>query len=235
MSESLEFLSRPTLYKRSLTLCFFLCILMFASGTARAEQSDFLSFGLAGGLVIAPNAELESSPAFGDADFDSGYSFKASLGLLLAQKIQLEAEYLYTFNDINAIINPPTVTELVVSDRVTHSLMLNATYRVEVPPHGDTFWMRRGYYVYFGGGVGVSRQDYTVETLASKSGSSLAWQLMVGFEKMHTSPSLFTAFPSPFLQYRFLNITEGDFGAFKTDASLHLIEFGFRFYGGFGS
>lgn len=235
MSESPEFLSRPTFRKPSLILCFFLCLLMFAGGTAQAEQSNFLSFGLAGGSVIAPSTELESSPALGDADFDSGYSFKASLGLLLAQKIQLEAEYLYTFNDINAIINPPTVTELVASDRVTHSLMLNATYRVEVPPHGDTFWMRRGYYVYFGGGVGVSRQDYTVETLASKSDSSLAWQLMVGFEKMHTSPSLFTAFPSPFLQYRFLNITEGDFGAFKTDASLHLIEFGFRFYGGLGS
>ena len=237
MSESPEFLSRTTFHKRSSILYALLCFyfLVFGAEIARAGSDNFLSFGLAGGSVIAPNTELESSPALGDADFDSGYSFKASLGILLAQKIQLEAEYLYTFNDINAIINPPTVTELVASDRVTHSLMLNATYRIEVPPHGDTFWMRRGYYVYFGGGVGVSRQDYTVETLASESDSSLAWQLMVGFEKMHTSPSMFTAFPSPFLQYRFMNITEGDFGAFKTDATLHLIEFGFRFYGGLGS
>jgi opacity protein-like surface antigen len=88
---------------------------------------------------------------------------------------------------------------------------------------------------YFGGGVGVSWQDYTVETLASESDSSLAWQILIGFEKMNPSPSLFVAFPSPFLQYRFLRITEGDFGAFKTGATLHLIEFGFRFYGGFGS
>jgi len=229
--------SPATFHRHSPILCFFLClyISILAGGTARAEKGDFLSFGMAGGSVIAPSAELESSPPSGEANFDSGYSFKASLGILLAQKFQLEAEYLYTFNNIRSIINPPTVTELVASDRVTHSLMLNAIYRVEVPPHGDTFWVRRGYYIYFGGGVGVSLQDYTVETLASETDSSLAWQVLVGFEKMHSSPHLFTAFPSPFLQYRFLHITEGDFGAFKTDASLHLIEFGFRFYGGFGS
>ena len=194
-----------------------------------------MSFGLAGGSVIAPNAELESNPPSGDADFDGGYSFKTSMGFLMAKKFQLEAEYLYTSNSISSIINPPTVTELVDSDRETHSLMLNATYRVEVPPQGDTFWVRRGYYVYFGGGVGVSWQDYTVETLAIKTDSSPAWQVMIGFEKMNSSSHLFAAFPSPFLQYRFLHITEGDFGAFKADASLHLIEFGFRFYGGFGS
>ena len=237
MSESPEFLSRATFRKRSSIFCALLCfyILVLGSGTAQAEGGSFLSFGMAGGSVIAPNAELESSPPSGDANFDSGYSFKASLGLLLAEKFQLEAEYLYTFNVINSLDNPPTVTELVASDRVTHSLMLNAIYRVEVPPHGDTFWVRRGYYVYFGGGVGVSQQDYTVEGLAREADSSPAWQILVGFEKMHPSTYLFTAFPSPFLQYRFLHITEGDFGAFKTDASLHLIEFGFRFYGGFGS
>lgn len=224
-------------HRHSSILCALFCfyLLMFAGGTAQAEQGNYLSFGLAGGSVIAPSAELESSPPSGDADFDSGYSFKASLGILLAQKFQLEAEYLYTFNNISSIINPPTVTELVASDRVTHSLMLNATYRVEVPPHGDTFWVRRGYYVYFGGGIGISQQDYTVETIDSESDSSIAWQILVGFEKMHTSSSMFAAFPSPFLQYRFLHITEGDFGAFKADASLHLIEFGFRFYGGLGS
>ena len=62
---------------------------MLAGGTAQAEQSDYLSFGLAGGSVISPSAELESSPPSGDADFDSGYSFKASLGILLAQKFQM--------------------------------------------------------------------------------------------------------------------------------------------------
>ena len=81
----------------------------------------------------------------------------------------------------------------------------------------------------------MSRQDYTVETLDSDGDSSLAWQMLVGFEKMNSSSYLLAAFPSPFLQYRFLHITEGDFGAFKTDASLHIIEFGFRFYGGFDS
>lgn len=113
--------------------------------------------------------------------------------------------------------------------------MLSATYRIEVPLLGDTYWTRRGYYVYFGGGAGISWQDYTLETLASQTGSSLAWQVLVGFEKMNPSWNLFSAFPSPFLQYRFLKIAEGGLGAFKTDASLHLIEFGFRFYGGFGS
>jgi hypothetical protein len=208
---------------------------MLSGGTARAEGNHFLNFGLAGGATIAPNAELESSPPAGDADFDGGYSIKASLGILLARKIQLEGEYLYTYNRIDSIINPPTVTDLVDSDRVTHSLMLNATYRIEVPPQGDTFWQRRDYYVYFGGGVGVSWQDYTLETLAIETDSSLAWQVMIGFEKMYPSSNLFAAYPSPFLQYRFLRITEGNFGAFKTDASLHFIEFGFRFYGGFGS
>ncbi len=239
MSQTSELLNRAIVYKRSSILCALLCIyiLMLAGGTARAEAEggNFLSFGLAGGSVFASDAELESSPPLGDADFEGGYSFKASLGILLEKKFQLEAEYLYTFNRIDSIINPPTVTELVNSDRVTHSLMLNATYRVEVPPQGDTFWVRRGYYVYFGGGVGVSWQDYTIETLAIEADSSTAWQILIGFEKMHSSPYLFAAFPSPFLQYRFLHITEGDFGAFKTDASLHLIEFGFRFYGGFGS
>jgi len=232
-----KLLNRVLFHKRLFILCALLCIytLILAGGTARAEGSNFLSFGLAGGAVIAPNAELESSPPSGDANFGGGYSFKASLGFLLAKTFQLEAEYLYTFNDIDSIINPPTVTELIASDRVTHSLMLTATYRVEVPPLGDTYWERRGYYVYFGGGAGISRQDYTVETLASETDSSLAWQILIGFEKMNASPHVFAAFPSPFLQYRFLHITEGDFGAFKTDATLHLIEFGFRFYGGFGS
>jgi len=229
--------SPATFHRGSSILCALLCIyiLILGGGTARAEGGSFLSFGLAGGSVIAPNAELESSPPSGDASFAGGYSLKASLGLLLAKKFQLEVEYLYTFNRIGSIINPPTVTELVASDRVTHNLMLTATYRMEVPPLGDTNWERRGYYVYFGGGVGVSSQDYTVETLASETDSSLAWQILIGFEKMNTSPYLFAAYPSPFLQYRFLHITEGDFGAFKADASLHLIEFGFRFYGGFGS
>lgn len=229
--------SPATFHRRSSILCFFLCLFIFilADATAQAEQSDFLSFGMAGGSVIAPDAELESNPPSGEADFNSGYSFKASLGILLAQKFQLEAEYLYTFNIINSIKNPPIVTELVASDRSTHSLMLNAIYRVEVPPHGDTFWVRRGFYFYFGGGVGISLQDYSIENIDSESDSSIAWQVLVGFEKMNSSTYLFTAFPSPFLQYRYLHITEGNFGAFKTDASLHIIEFGFRFYGGLGS
>lgn len=225
------------LHRHSNFLYFFLClyILMLTDGTARAEEKNFLSFGLAGGGSFAPNAELKSSPSSGNADFDGGYSIKTSLGVLLAKKFQLEAEYLYTFNRIDSILNPPTVTELVDSDRVTHNLMLSATYRIEVPPQGDTFWVRRGYYIYFGGGAGVSWQDYTLETLASQTNSSLAWQVLIGFEKMHPSSNWFAAFPSPFLQYRFLHITEGDLGAFKADATLHLIEFGFRFYGGFGS
>ena len=210
-------------------------ILLLGGGTAQAEGSYFLNIGLAGGGTIAPNAELKSSLPAGDADFDGGYSIKASLGLLLANQLQLEGEYLFTHNRIDSVINPPTVTDLLDSDRSTHSLMLNATYRIEVPPQGDEFWTRRGYYVYFGGGAGVSWQDYTLETLVSQTDSSLAWQVMVGFEKMNPSSSLFAAYPSPFVQYWFLRITEGNFGAFKTDASLHLIEFGFRFYGGFGS
>ena len=228
----------PTIfYRLSFILCAILCfhVLGFKADTARAESDNFLSLGLAGGWVFAPNAELESNPPSGDANFDSGYSLNASLGLLLAKKFQLEVEYLYTFNRIDSIINPPTVNELIASDRITNNLMLNATYRVEVPPSGDTFWMRRGYYIYLGGGAGISWQDYTVETLASETDSSLAWQILIGFEKMNPSTHLLSAFPSPFLQYRFLHIAEGDFGAFKTDASLHLIEFGFRFYGGFDS
>lgn len=234
MSESSKLLSRP-LSQWFCCALFCIHILVLAGGTAWAEGGHFVSFGLAGGSVIAPNAELESTPPSGDADFDGGYSIKASLGFLLAKKFQLEAEYLHTYNRIDSIINPPTVTDLVDSDRATHSLMLNATYRVEVPPQGDTYWVRRGYYVYFGGGVGVSWQDYTVETLAIRADSSIAWQVVIGFEKMHSSAYWLTAYPSPFLQYRFLHITEGDFGVFKADASLHLIEFGFRFYGGFGS
>jgi hypothetical protein len=203
--------------------------------TARAEGNYFVSFGLAGGWAIAPNAELESIPPSGDANFESGYSIKTSLGLLLAKQFHLEAEYLYTFNRIDSIISPPTVTELTNSDRATHNLMLSATYRVEVPPQGDINWERRDYYVYFGGGAGISWQDYTVETLASETASSLVWEVLIGFEKMQASSNIFASYPSPFLQYRFLRIMEGDFGAFKADATLHLIEFGFRFYGGFGS
>ena len=206
-----------------------------SGATAHAEGNHYLNFGVAGGASLAPDSELESSPPLGDADFDGGFSIKAALGILLAKKLQLEGEYLFTHNRIDTIINPPTTTDLMDSDRATHSLMLNATYRIEVPPQGDIFWQRRGYYFYFGGGAGVSWQDYTLETLATQTDSSLAWQVMVGFEKMNPSPNLFAAFPSPFLQYRFLHITEGNYGTFKTDASLHLVEFGFRFYGGFGS
>lgn len=237
MHPTSKFFNIATFRKNALCSCVVLgfYILMLSGGTAQAEGNHFLSFGLAGGGSIAPSSELESSPAVGDADFDGGYSIKASLGFLLARQFQLEGEYLFTHNRIGSLFNPPTVTNLVDSDRETHNLMLSATYRIEVPPLGDTYWARRGYYVYFGGGAGVSWQDYTLETLASQTGSSLAWQVLVGFEKMNPSSNLFSAFPSPFLQYRFLKITEGDLGAFKTDASLHLIEFGFRFYGGFGS
>ncbi len=193
-----------------------------------------MSFGLALGGVVAPDAGLESSPSSGDANFDPGYSIKASLGFTLAQKLQLEAEYLYTSNRIDSIMNPPTVTSLSVSDRATHSLMMNAVYRLETPPLGDVFWARRGFYLYFGGGAGIAWQDYTVETLASGTDSSLAWQILIGFEKMNPSQHLFASFPSPFFQYRFLHINKGNFGAFEADASLHLLEFGFRFYSGFG-
>ena len=209
-------------------------MLMLGGATARAEGNHFLNFGLAGGAAIAPSSELKSSPPVGDADFDGGYSIKASLGILLAGKLQLEGEYLFTYNRIGSIINPPTVTDLEDSSRATHNLMLNAIYRIEVPPSGDTYWAQRGYFIYFGGGAGGSWQNYSLSSLASETASSPAWQVMVGFEKMNPSPYLFSAYPSPFLQYRFLQITEGNFGAFKTDASLHLIEFGFRFYGGFG-
>lgn len=230
-------MSPVTIHRRSSILCALLCmlVLIFCSATVQAEGGNFVSFGLAGGSVVSPNAELESSPPSGDASFATGYSLEASLGLLLAKKFHLEIEFLHTFNNIDSLNNPPTVTELVASDRITNSLMLNVTYRTEVPAHGDTHWIRRGYYVYFGGGVGMSRQDYTVETLDSDGDSSLSWQILVGFEKMNSTSYLLAAFPSPFLQYRFLHITEGDFGAFKTDASLHIIEFGFRFYGGFDS
>ena len=209
----------------------FFQVLIFGADTVRAQTDNFLSIGLAGGWTVAPDAELKSNPSFGDADFAPGYSLKASLGLTLAQKFQLEVEYLYTFNRIDSIINPPMVTPLSVSDRVTNSLMLNATYRMETPPLGDVNWKQRGFFLYFGGGVGLAWQDYTVETMATGTDSSLAWQILLGFEKMNPSQYLFAAFPSPFLQYRFLHINEGDFGAFEADASLHLIEFGFRFYG----
>jgi len=94
-----------------------LSILILSSGSVRAEGNHFLNFGLAGGATIAPNSELESSPPAGDADFDGGYSIKAALGLLLSRKFQLEAEYLYTYNRVDSIINPPTITDLVDSDR----------------------------------------------------------------------------------------------------------------------
>ncbi len=225
------------LHRRLSILGAFFCMVVFWAGgeAAQAEGNLYLNFGLAGGVTVAPDADLKSTPPLGDADFDGGYSIKASLGLLLAKRLQLEGEYLFTYNRIDSIINPPTITDLSDSDRSTHNLMLNAIYRMEVPPHGDTFWTRRDYFVYFGGGAGISWQDYTLQALSSETDSSLAWQVMVGFEKMNPSPYIFSAFPSPFLQYRFLHITEGNFGAFKTDASLHLIEFGFRFYGGFGS
>lgn len=73
-------------------------ILILSGGTAQAEGNHFLSFGLAGGGSIAPRSELGSSPAVGDADFDGGYSIKASLGFLLAKQLQLEGEYLFTHN-----------------------------------------------------------------------------------------------------------------------------------------
>ena len=223
-------------FHQHLTFCFvFFCALMLSEGIARAEGNHFLSFGLAGGGSIAPSTKLESSPVIGEADIDGGYSIKAALGFLLAEQFQLEGEYLFTHNRISSIVNPATKINLMDSDRETHNLMLSATYRIEVPPSGDTYWTRRGYYVYLGGGAGISWQDYTLETVASQTGSSLAWQVLVGFEKMNPSPNLFSAFPSPFLQYRFLKITEADLGPFRADATLHLIEFGFRFYGGFGS
>lgn len=225
-----------TFHQRPPIFCVLLCVSVWilSAGTARAEGNNFVSLGLAGGAAIAPNAELKSSPPSGEADFKTGYSFKAALGLVLAQKFQFEAEYLYTSNNIQSIINPPNVTPLFGSDRVTQSLMFNVTYRMEVPPLGDKKWKRRGYFLYFGGGAGISSQDYTLETLGSANDSSLAWQIMIGFEKMNPSQYLTAASLSPFLQYRFLRITEGDFGAFKADASLHLIEFGFRFYGALG-
>ena len=230
-------MSSANFYRQSSAFCalLYFCVLMVVGRPAHADPDDFFSFGMAGGSVLATTKELESNPPLGEADFNGGYSFKASLAILLAQKIQLEAEYLYTFNIINSLTNPPTVTELTDSDLSTHSLMLNATYRIEVPSHRDTLWTRRGYFFYFGGGIGVSQQDYSVENIESESDSSIAWQVLVGFEKMNSSAYLFSALPSPFLQYRFLHLTEGDFGAFKTDASLHIVEFGFRFYGGFGS
>jgi len=223
------------IHKRLSILSALFFILMLGGGTAQAEGDLFLNFGLAGGGTIAPNAELESSPPTGEVDLDGGYSIKASLGILLAEKLQLEGEYIYTYNRVSSIFNSPTVTDQIDSSRGTHNLMLNAIYRVEVPPLGDTYWAQRGYFIYFGGGAGVSWQNYTLSSLASETASSPAWQVMVGFEKMNPSPYLFSADPSPFLQYRFLQITEGNFGGFKADASLHLIEFGFRFYGGFGS
>lgn len=230
-------ISPAAIRKRSSIFWVLLCIFVLLPGgrTAQAEEGNFVSLGLAGGMVIAPNAELKSSPPLGEADFKTGYSFKAALGLVLVRKFQFEAEYLYTSNDIQSINNPPNFTPLFKSDRVTQSLMFNTTYRMEIPPLGDTDWKRHGYFLYFGGGAGISSQDYTVETLASAKDSSLAWQIMIGFEKMNPSHYFFASSPSPFLQYRFLRITEGDFGAFKTDASLHLIEFGFRFYGALGS
>ncbi len=212
-------------------VCF--CVLTFWHGTARAAADNFLSFGVAGGWVTAHDAKLESNPALGEVQFGPGYSVKAALGFLMARTFQLEAEYLHTSIAAGSIINPPIVTSLVASNRLTHSLMLNVTYRVETPPLGDVNWLRRGYYFYFGGGAGIAWQDYSLETVASETDSSLAWQVVLGFEKMNSSGSI-TSHPSPFLQYRFLHITEGDFGAFQADASLHLIEFGFRFYGGIG-
>lgn|GEM_PF-2621978 len=228
-------MNRPATFRtRPLIVFVLLCLwtLGFWEGAARAESDNFFSFGLAAGGVIAPGADLESSPPLGEVHFDPGYSIKTSLGFLLARKFHLEAEYLYTFNRIDSLVNPPTVTPLLVSDRLTHSVMLNATYRMETPPLGDVNWVRRGFYFYIGGGAGISWQDYTVETVASVTDSSLAWQVFIGFEKMNPSEHLFASFPSPFLQYRFLHIMEGDFGAFRSDASIHIIEFGFRFYGG---
>ena len=228
-------MNRPATFRtRPLIFCVLLCLLIlcFWEGAARAESDNFFSFGLAGGGVTASGADLQSSPALGEVQFDPGYAIKTSLGFLLARKFHLEAEYLYTSNRIDSLVNPPTVTPLLASDRLTHSVMFNATYRREIPPMGDRYWVRRGFYFYIGGGAGISWQDYTVETVASVTDSSLAWQVFVGFERMNPSEHLFASFPSPFLQYRFLHITEGDFGAFQSDASMHIIEFGFRFYGG---
>jgi len=210
-------------------------VAMFFPEAVQAENSgNYVSFALAGGGGISPDAELKSNPPVGEANFDPGYSIKVSLGLTLAEKFQLEAEYLHTSNRIESLTGSPPVTSLVNSDRTTDSMMLNAIYRMETPPLGDENWVRRGFFLYFGGGAGIAWQDYSLETVAGGSDSSLAWQVMVGFEKMNPSRYMFASMPSPFLQYRFLHIAEGNFGSFEADASLHLIEFGFRFYGGIG-
>jgi len=153
-----KFFNFASLCKNALCGCVVLgfYILILSGGTAQAEGNHFLSFGLAGGGSIAPSSELESSPAVGGADFDGGYSIKASLGFLLEKQLQLEGEYLFTHNRICSLVNPPIVTNLVDSDRETHNLILSATYLIEVPLLGDTYWTRRGYYVYFGGGAGIS-------------------------------------------------------------------------------
>ncbi len=179
------YLKRPATFRtRFLILGVLLClwVLGFWEGAARAESGNFFSFALAGGGAIAPGADLESSPPLGEVRFDPGYSFKTSFGFLLARKFHLEAEYLYTYNRIDARVNPPTVTPLVASDRLTYSVMLNATYRMETPPLGDVYWERRGCYFYVGGGAGMAWQDYTVETVATVTDYSLAWQVFIGFE-----------------------------------------------------
>jgi len=214
-----------------IALCAGFFILFLVSGSAGAEESDFVSFGIAGGWAGSHHADLKATPPLGEALFNSGYAGKAALGIVWNRTFHFELEYLYTAHNIDSINNPPVVTELTVSDRVTHSLILNAMFRKEVPPLGDEHWQRRGFFLYFGAGAGFSHQDYTLETVAAGSDITLSAQAMIGFEKMNPSSFLFSALPSPFLQYRFIHMTEADFGAFQADASMHILEFGFRFYG----
>ncbi len=209
-------------------------LLLFLPESGLAESPSFVSFGLAAGAAGAPDVELKSNPSQGEVDLNTGYSLRASLGFLFNENLGLEGEYLYTSHGIPAVINPPVTTTLFFSDRIVQSVMVSALYRIETPPSGDVDFKKRGYYTYLGGGVGISWQDYTIESLANGQDSSLSWQVLIGFEKMFPARYLFAALPSPFLQYRFLRINEGDFGAFKADASIHIIEFGFRFYGAVG-
>ena len=208
------------------------CLLCLAlSSPAAAQQgipgANKLYFGLLGGIVIAPDEDLDGANGFSAvSSHETGFTFGGTLGYKFGFGPRVEAEFTYRRNRLSSL---DVSNDGGVGTALGFGDLSNSTVS-----SGGTLWSMSGmlngwfdfhitptWVPYVGGGIGFTHASIDPDgsgiVLVDGSDSNFAAQAGVGMAFMHGEFLTFS------LDYRYLRTLELDFQDAATGSTVNAV------------
>jgi len=213
---------------RKFCLYILLCLILLTPTRLWAvELTPYLSLFPLNPLKIS-SLELTNAAngaSAGEAGTKIGLGFFGAVGLMFDKKFGVELEAGFAQADLSSLDNGPVQgTESDKFDMTTG--MVNVFYRTPGTLHSSDIYTL---HYYFGGGLGMTKQNLFVQNLTQGNDTTSAWQLFLGIELAPTHRNTFLN-GSLLLQYKYFSSGEGQFGSVLTDADMHAFSLGVRFF-----